>query len=143
MSERWKDIREVYPDAQDKYGFCAPANYDPLLESFGYEILLQVDDKDYQGDSRVLYRDGTRYGLLIFGWGSCSGCDALQACGSYEEIEELRKELHDGIRWFDSAEEALKYFEEHDWEGDFYWNDDETKRFINEGIALLRKEVKA
>ena len=69
------------------FGFC---DYRPMIDSFGYEILLQVDDKDYQGDSRLLFRDVSRYGILIFGWGSCSGCDSLQACESLEDVEKLR-----------------------------------------------------
>lgn len=135
-----KDIREVYPDAQDEYGFCAPSDYGPLLESLGYEILLQVDDVDYQGDSRVLFRDGNRYGLLVFGWGSCSGCDALQACDSYEEIELLRSDLHNRIQWFASAAEALRYFETHDWMGDFCWHQEETKQFVEQAVAILKNQ---
>lgn len=56
--------REMYPGREQecdwtnsgKY-FEAPGDYGPILASIG-EILLQVDDEDYQGDSRVIYRDG-------------------------------------------------------------------------------------
>lgn len=101
--------------------------------------MLQVDDNDYQGDSRLLFRDGNRIGVMIFGWGSCSGCDALQACQTYAGIEELRTELHNGVHWFDSVAEALAYFETHDWGGDYSWHAEETKRFVAEGTELLRK----
>lgn len=119
----WKHYDNVY-------------EYDPMLAEFG-EILLQVDDNDYTGDSRVLYQDGTRYGYLQFGWGSCSGCDALQACQSMEEVQKLMDELYASIRWFDTSAEALEFFRTHDWEGDYDWNEEEQKKFVAGAIALL------
>lgn len=54
-------------------------DYKPIVNSFG-KIIIQVNDGDYQEDSYILLEDDGRYGYLSFGWGSCSGCDALQAC---------------------------------------------------------------
>ena len=108
-----------------------------MLDSMGYETLLRVDDCDYQGDSRMILRDGSRYGVLIFGWGSCSGCDALQACDSMKEIDDLRTSLRDSVKWFESQAECLRYFETHDWEGDYCWHADETRQFVLEGKQLL------
>jgi hypothetical protein len=129
-----KDIKELYP--QDGGYFCE-SSYQPILEDFG-NILLQVDDADYQGDSRVLYQDGERYGYLNFGWGSCSGCDALQSCQSLEQIDELRNGLNRDIQWFDSREEALRFFEGRDWEVQYSWHAEETKEFVERAKALLR-----
>src|SRR5581483_8336566 len=114
-----KPINEVYPEhakdeAEGDY-FYGPGSYQPLLESFGYDIVLQVDDDDYQGDSRLIFKDDSRYGLLIFGWGSCSGCDSLQACDSMKEIEQLRADIHNNIIWKDSAAELLEFTEKRDW----------------------------
>ncbi|QSQ10590.1 hypothetical protein H0A61_03000 [Koleobacter methoxysyntrophicus] len=139
-----KDIKEVYPDAiwKDEAGeehFWSVSDYRPLLESFGYKILLQVDDDGYQGDTRVLFKDGNRYGLLIFGWGSCSGCDALQACSSYEEIDELRQQLHNDIKW-GTAEELLEYIQGKDWELEWAWHEEETREFIRKAIEILQQE---
>lgn len=138
-----KPIQEVYPEvakelAEDNY-FSAPGDYQPLLKSFGYEIAVQVDDKDYSGDSRLLLKDGARLGILIFGWGSCSGCDALQRCNSFAEIDELRTELFDQIKWFDSKQEALSYVRGHDWEGDYGWRsgDGKAKEFVQRVLEIL------
>ncbi len=122
-------INEVYPD---KY-WCS---YNPLLESFGYPILLQVDDCDYQGDSRLLFQNGDLRGILIFGWGSCSGCDALQGCDTIDEVAELRDRLHDGIRW-GSVTGTLDYLRTHDWAGDYSNGDGKTAEFVEQAIALL------
>ena len=41
-------------------------DYQPMLEEFG-EILVQVDEDDYQGDSYLLYKKDNQYGFLVFG----------------------------------------------------------------------------
>lgn len=132
-----KPISEVYPDLAGRESFYGPGDYGPLLLSMGHEIMLQVDDDDYQGDSRLLLKDGDKVGYLQFGWGSCSGCDALQACNTIGEIEELRDELKSQIRWFDTKADAHKFFEEHDWEGDYSWHHEVQKQFVIEAKALL------
>jgi hypothetical protein len=142
-----KPISEMYPDEakeeQERGSFYGPGDYQPLLESFGYEIALKVDDDDYQGDSRVLFRnpDDGQYGYLTFGWGSCSGCDALQAYSSLAAIENLRDELHGSIKW-GSAQELYDHFTIHDWKGDYCWHEANQMAFVNDAINYLREVLK-
>lgn len=86
-------------------------NYQPIIESFG-PILVQVDQNDYQGDSYVVYGNSwdapIRY--LVFGWGSCSGCDALQGCNSYEEVDRLIDSMRLKIRDFASVSAFRDYY---------------------------------
>ncbi|MFA5322051.1 MAG: hypothetical protein WC373_05200 [Smithella sp.] len=133
-----KTAKELYPDILDKEDgyFFSTGDYEPILKSFG-EVKIQVDDKDYQGDSRVLYKKDNKYGYLQFGWGSCSGCDALQACDSYKAIDDLICQLNESIKWFDSKEEALKFFQSHDWDGDYSTNSEEQKQFVLQCIKEL------
>ena len=125
-----KPIEQVF---EDNY-----YHYDGLLESFGYEKLLQVDDNDYQGDSRLLYRDGDRYGFLSFGWGSCSGCDALQACCDLKEVDELRQQLFGQIIWKDNKAEMRDFLANRDWEAQWCGNRKETKEFVAKALELLK-----
>lgn len=135
----WVPIERVYPDAIGRDGrFWGAYDYSPLIRSFGYDVVLQVDEYDYQGSSWVLFKDGDRYGYLEFGWGSCSGCDALQACESYAEIDQLRKELHESIKW-GSATELLGFFREHDWEGDWSWHALECREFVEKATRILEE----
>lgn len=97
-----KTAKELYKDKGYWY------DYQPMLEEFG-EILVQVDEDNYQGDSYLLYKRDNQYGFLIFGWGSCSGCDALQSCDNIDEVQELMDQLYSDIKWFDSLEEVKKY----------------------------------
>lgn len=132
------DVRRIYPDCiQEGDGsdwFAAPYSYAPMLETFG-NILLQVDDQDYQGDSRVLYEKDGKYGYLLFGWGSCSGCDALQGCNSYGELQDLANTLEGYIMWMD-PKELLLYFVNRDWAGNWEW-DKEQLDFLLGAIPIL------
>ena len=132
-----KPINEVYSKSEKYF-----SDYNELINSLDYEILLQVDDDDYQGDSRILLKNNDSYGILIFGWGSCSGCDALQSCENIKEVDELRQSLNQSIRW-GTLEETLNYMKNHDWEGDYSWRQTEMKRFICKTIKLLKTEIKS
>ncbi len=127
--------KKLYPDLGEHGYFCA-SDYQPIVDHFG-TVVLQVEEEDYQGDTWVLYDDtGKGFGYLQFGWGSCSGCDALQGCDSYAEIGELIQQLEGSIRWAPRAE-LLKFFNEHDWQGDYSWREDELKTFVKDAIAYL------
>jgi len=129
--------KEIYPEAFEE-SYCAPYEYQPMLDSFG-KILIQVDDDNYTGDSRVLYEgeNGT-VGYLLFGWGSCSGCDSLQSCNSFEEVDVLIESLKNQIKWLPVAE-MLEFFKTHDWEGDYTYHRTEQAKFNEEVIKLLEE----
>ena len=135
-----KTAKELYPEyweeEQKNGSFYGPCDYQPIIDQFG-EILIQVDDEDYQGDSRVLYKDGEKYGYLNFGWGSCSGCDALQGATSVCEIQELIDGLQKDIKWFDDKASCLKYFKKKDWKLDYSYHAEETKDFVEKVIKHL------
>ena len=139
MKTEMKPIKEVYPPSKTQE-FFEVYDYNPLLKSMGYEILLKVDDEDYQGDSRLILKNQSSYGILIFGWGSCSGCDALQGCKNYQDVEDLRNELNQSIKWLDSASECIKYIKAHDWKMDFSWHSKEMNEFLKKAEKLLEKE---
>lgn len=123
--------RRLYGDqyGDDEAYFYGPGDYQPIIDELG-DPVVQVDDDDYQGDTRILYRKDGRYGLLNFGWGSCSGCDGLRACTSFREIEELIQGLEDGIVWFDSLEAAKDYVcNDKDRIASYYWHQEEWKEF--------------
>ena len=106
-------------------------DYTPILEQFG-EILIRVDESDYQGDSFLIYKKGDAYGYLCFGWGSCSGCDALQACRTIHEVQELMDSLCNDILWFNSLEELKDYFAQKDWTLEYSWHLADFKDFLRQ-----------
>ncbi len=105
-------------------------SYESLIKSTGLEILVNVADDDWQGDSILLVRDGDLYGQLNYGWGSCSGCDAFAACDSLQDYEELRRDLVQGVLW-GTLEETVQAIMHRDW-GVSYYGDTLGLRFVRE-----------
>lgn len=111
------DIRKVLPDAFDHWGLNI--GYEDLYKQFGTP-LVEVEIGSYQGDTLVVLENEGKYGYLTFGWGSCSGCDALRACEDFDDLQELSDHLESSIKWFDSKEELKKWVNNHDWKGDYF-----------------------
>lgn len=135
--------RTLYPEmAKEADGgyFSGPGDYEPIVLYVVPDVLFRFDDGDYQGDTFVFGRDAMgKFVWLEFGWGSCSGCDALQGCHSPTEIGELAEKLRDGARRWASAADALDWWLKHDWEGDYHA---EKLRDLREAVRLfLEKEV--
>lgn len=135
-----KDVREVFKGADDGDYFEEQYSYGLMLDSFEFEILVKEDFGSYDGDTKVVLKDGNRYGYMVFGWGSCSYCDALQSCGSYGELESLQKSLFNGIKWFESKSDLVVYFKDKDWALEWYGDEDECKAFSDTVIKFLMQE---
>jgi hypothetical protein len=132
------NIRDLYPQCDSDY--FSVYSYQPMIDSFG-ETLVVGSGRGYQGDTYVLLEDAGLIGLIIFGWGSCPGCDALQGCKNYNDLQMLYDSMKSRIQWWESAEDALRYFEEHDWEGDYSWHQDEIRDFVMQCKDLLAAKV--
>jgi hypothetical protein len=126
-------------DDSDGY-FYGPSDYQPIIDSFG-TVLVQVDDANYQGDTRVLLEKDGRFGFLNFGWGSCSGCDGLQACSSFRDIEELIRGLEADVKWFDTLQAAKDYVADEDRKQSYYYHMEEWRRFVVEVAAYAAPGV--
>lgn len=118
MIEQMSIGRRLYPDAFGGSPWQGPTDYTPIIEHCG-TVIERWDYDGYQGDTRVLLRNEGRFGFLEIGWGSCSGCDALQGCHGWAELDELTKEIAGSVTWFASKDEALLWFRERDWSGQY------------------------
>ena len=119
----------------DDLTFQEQSDYTPIIESFG-KIEIRVDQNDYQGDSFVYYRDGNSHGILIFGWGSCSGCDALQGCGNESELDELIESMEKDIRWF-TAQELYEWLNDEDYHETQYHSHIDEWPIFRDGVSTL------
>lgn len=133
-----KDMREVY-EPDDNWGW---SDYDLMLKSFG-EVICQGDFGSYQGDTLAILFDDGKYGYILFGWGSCSGCDALQACyGDMDKLNDLAKRMWDSIVWYDTPQELIDWLKSHDYEGDYLeYYGDELHDFLHKAISILESRV--
>ena len=93
-------------------------SYKAIVESWGFEVERLDAVGSYQGDYYGIVRDGTRWGFVQFGYGSCSGCDSLEAILPWDPPEdwlalpavvELSSSLRGEVEWFDSREALVDW----------------------------------
>ena len=119
----------------DRYGY---GSYQDLIGTFDAELLLYVEQKDFQGDSWALLGRGLERGFLTFGWGSCSGCDALEACDSDEDATELRDSLYRSIHWEADSAKLRAYLSTKDFATEWYGRQDEFRdEFLPKALEML------
>lgn len=77
------------------------------------ETVVRTDEGSYQGDSIILLKRWNEYYIANWGWGSCSGCDALEASNdNADSLAELVLDYQSSITpKLDSEEAVLVYIE--------------------------------
>lgn len=116
-------------------------SYIDLLEATGLTVETSKDFGSYQGDSIAVVSDGVRRGIVVWGYGSCSGCDALEgATPSYwredeeqdwSEVNSLADSLLESVRWAPDGDVSLIAKEMLD-KNDWYLYDEEMKSYLTE-----------
>lgn len=134
--ENWKPLTYSGGREDGGYGNGFNGGYSEIVESWGYAIAAKARLGDYQGDHLYLLRDNDQYGLLTVGYGSCSGCDALEGCDTHEEVENLRASMHSSIQW-KSADETRDYLLTLDCAAKFYGEDTDALAFVNQSLSLI------
>ncbi|AEO93500.1 gp241 [Bacillus phage G] len=117
------------PNKEDVYDF----NYIDLVRSVTDKVdwIIEAGFRDYQGDFFFLGKDkDNNIYYIVSGYGSCSGCDALQACDNFEDVKTLRDDLKRSIRKFNSLNEFESLFNK---EAQTEWySTDDVKEFVKE-----------
>lgn len=115
-------------------------SYGMIVDSWGFETVASQEFGSYQGDLAFILRGPTLgWGLIVIGYGSCSGCDELEATISsvgyhydkdepdtrdFGELVGLAKSLSDQVHWEATKDELAAWInatpERHWWsyEGD-------------------------
>lgn len=110
IKERWHE---------EGYWSYFDGTYDHLVED-KVTVLESENLGSYQGDIVYLVKSPRRYGFLSVGYGSCSYCDALEACQSLEEVERVQKNIYNSIKWFKTLDEVKAYILSDDQELQWY-----------------------
>ena len=122
-------------------------DYYDMVKSWGYKVEDSASFGSWQGDEVYLLRDGNRVGLLVIGYGSCSGCDALRAVVPWREDDDwsgvisLAEDLHKEIRWFDSWKDMETYLGDPNSPKDWYSFDKQITEWLTEKIAKRTKKI--
>ncbi|KQW07623.1 hypothetical protein ASC66_01085 [Leifsonia sp. Root4] len=96
--------------AKEADWYMETPTYSEIVGTFG-EVLVSENYGSYQGDSLFLIRRPEGIGILTFGWGSCSGCDSLEAVQNQSDLDRLQSDLKSNIKWFASVADAIAYLD--------------------------------
>lgn len=127
-------------------------DYEHMVRAWGWTVLSFDTCGSYQGDHVVLLADGDRRGFLMIGYGSCTGCDALEAARPYDyddeppadwsEVVEIYERLRGEVHWEPDAASLADWIEHQiATEGSgtvWYWYDDEVKNVSRRYVEVLR-----
>jgi len=109
FDEAWPDKAEVDEPR---------LSYHQILDWCG-SVWFSADEGSYQGDLYVVLTKQRmvggdwrqQWGLAVIGYGSCSGCDALEGARRDGRVETLQlvKDIANNIRWFDKLINVADY----------------------------------
>lgn len=140
-TDKYPQLQSQVQKAREKCGKLPPPfkrpTYDEILAKLEGKIVRQHEIGEYRGDWYILFQNKRRWGFLVFGWGSCSGCDALQDCRSQSDVIALIRELREKTQWFNTRKQLVAFLKTHDWDGDACANRIERASLIKSWIALL------
>ena len=120
-------------------------SYEDLVKSWGHEIVDQEEFGSYQGDLIYILRDGDRHGLLVIGYGSCSGCDELEARqpwddeGDWSGVIALADELRQDVHWEADKGALMAWVGAHP-ESHWWAYDNSIRQWLNGHGANLNTE---
>ena len=85
-------------------------DYKDIVDRIG-PVLTELSNDYYSGDTFVIYGESWdgEVAYLNFGWGSCSGCDALQACTELDEADKVIAALYAEIKHFENVHKLYDY----------------------------------
>jgi hypothetical protein len=122
-------IEKIAGKSEDEYGWYN-GKYEDLVEATGCEIIDSLRMGSYQGDILMVVSKNYKFGVLSTGYGSCSGCDSLQACNDNSDRAELAIKLYDKIIWKE-PDEITDYLQNKDWEAEYYGGQEDLPEFID------------
>ena len=117
--------------------------YKDIVKSWGWTIVHFETFGSYQGDHLALLHRGTETGLMVFGYGSCSGCDELQGVTPWAHDDEpadwspvinLATRLRDSVHW-EPSQDALRRWVDETPENHWWSYNDEIASWLNRTLS--------
>lgn len=113
-------------------------SYDDIIDlTWEYEkILFKEYIGSYQGDLVVIFEDNGKFGLLVQGYGSCTGCDELigivydhnDGRDVTDQLNGISQRMFDSIMWHDSLDDLAETALERN--GNYWYSYDYNFRVI-------------
>ena len=118
--------------------YTAPS-YEEGLKSRFIEVIGSQTFGHYQGDYIFIVKNSEgELGVVVVGYGSCSGCDALEACETEEQFNSLIDSIVANIKW-GSKKKLISYVKNEVKDNDWYRSDKGFQESIKTLIALIEK----
>lgn len=122
-------------------------SYNAMVKGWGFQVVMMEPFGSYQGDYAVLLKDRDRYdryGWVTIGYGSCSGCDtmeALDADNDEDGYKEFSDRTREAIKW-DSAQGLITWLSDTIiQEGKYSWYEDGYREFVQIVIDWLGRDA--
>lgn len=104
------------------------------------EWFFERYEGEYQGDFYMLGKDkGGNWYFFQRGYGSCSGCDALEAANNEGDMVELLEKMEGEVKVFPTKAAMLEYARKFDWY-DSYYRDEEHERIEVAAIKAIEQQ---
>ena len=141
-------LRVALQDVIEPLSSDAEALHEHMLSGVTYERLVPIATggkiltyKDvgegYQGDYLFLVQRGDEYARIVTGYGTCSGCDMILGCESWDDLLNFVHEIRDGAIWH-SKHGMIEDLNMHDVEGSWYGSEmGKWQSFKAKALALL------
>ena len=114
--------------------YSPPMSYDQIVATQG-EVMGQWVMGTWQGDYIYLLKNEDKYSFYVIGYGSCSGCDALEGCENDEEFNELKEDIINRIAW-GTKQEIIDHINNED-ANRWYFHEDGWEEIKKEALELL------
>jgi hypothetical protein len=118
-------------------------SYDNAYEAMGFRVLLEEWVGDFAGDILFLVKDQKdTFGLIVAGYGSCSGCDVMQDVnGPKEECEVAEGCLDESL--CGTLEEIAAHIEAERAENRWWRKDRDVDLKIKQWTEVMKEGVNA
>jgi hypothetical protein len=121
-------------------------SYEDIVRSWPYEVLDFETFGSYQGDHLALLKNGDAIGLVVFGYGSCSGCDKLEAITPWDDDEDsdwqplidFAATLRDAIHWEGDRDQLREWIDARP-ENNWWSYDNEISKWLNANLSTSLK----
>jgi hypothetical protein len=121
--------------------------YRDLIEFTGLEVVADHVFGSYQGDLLFVVKDGDRTGAVVVGYGSCSGCDALEDADKFEDwdkpapdviagnerMQELAWSIRRDVKWGTATELRAALDNDLEW----YRHEDDFTAALDKALPTL------
>jgi hypothetical protein len=107
--------------------------YAEAIAGVGLKPIVDELLGDYQGDWVAIVNDEDSWkdnaGFLVYGYGSCSGCDEWQAAETALERVDIVRSMVERVKWFDSLTDLKEFINGDHPELEWYGHDEEWVGF--------------